>query len=117
MIHSSTKFFVLLLTAIFIGCSVEKPTQESGYFKPVPASFYEGLSFDLPKVPVPEFPDYSVSIEEVGAVPGGNTLNTDASRKPLQHVNEQGGGRVVVPRGSWQPGRMLLNGDNDLEAE
>src|SRR5699024_5727992 len=117
MIHSSTKFFVLLLTAIFIGCSVEKPTQESGYFKPVPASFYEGLSFDMPKVPVPEFPDYSVSIEEFGAVPDGNTLNTDAIRKAIKHVNEQGGGRVVIPRGIWKTGPIMLKSNINLHAE
>ncbi|MDR8393337.1 glycoside hydrolase family 28 protein [Aliifodinibius sp. S!AR15-10] len=83
----------------------------------MPDSFYEGISFDMPKVPVPEFPDYSVNIEEFGAVPDGNTLNTEAFRKAIAHVAEQGGGRVVIPQGIWKTGPITLQSNINLHAE
>ncbi len=116
MAHSS-RIFLLLLTAIFIGCSAKKAPQESEYFTPVPDSFYEDISFDMPTVQVPEFPDYSVSVEEFGAVPDGNTLNTEAFRKAIAHVTEQGGGRVVIPRGIWKTGPIILQSNINLHAE
>jgi hypothetical protein len=94
----------LLIIAIVLGCSAQQTSEQSEYFKPVPAHFYEGLTFDMPKVPVPELPDYSVSIEEFGAVSDGETLNTEAFRKAIDHVAEEGGGRVVIPKGIWLTG-------------
>ncbi|MDZ7691466.1 MAG: glycosyl hydrolase family 28-related protein [Balneolaceae bacterium] len=102
MVSRLLKIFIpLLLAFLFVGCSTENSPQDSDYFKPVPASFYEDLSFDMPRVPVPEFPDYSVSIEEFGAVGDGAALNTEAIRKAIEDVAEQGGGRVVIPKGIW----------------
>nr|WP_286670495.1 glycoside hydrolase family 28 protein [Fodinibius salsisoli] len=71
----------------------------------------------MPKIQVPQFPDYSVSIEEFGAVPDGNTLNTDAIRKAIDHVAEQGGGRVVIPRGIWKTGPIILESNINLHVE
>src|SRR5699024_3987330 len=110
-------FFFLFFVAALVHTSTVQQLEEQDYFKPVPASFYEGLSFEMPKDPVPEFPDYSDSIEEFGAVPDGNTLNTDAIRKAIKHVNEQGWGRVVIPRGIWKTGPIMLKSNINLHAE
>lgn len=107
----------LVLSVALVGCSAEETPQKAGYFTPVPDDFYEGISFDMSKVPVPEFPAYSVSVEEFGAVPDGSTLNTEAFRKAITHVSEQGGGRVVVPRGIWKTGPIVLESNINLHVE
>lgn len=116
-----SRFSILLLflffTVVLVYTSTAQQMEEQDYFKPVPASFYEDLSFDMPKVTVPKFPNYSVSIVEFGAVPDGNTLNTDAIKKAIEHVVEQGGGRVVIPRGIWKTGPIILNSNINLHVK
>ncbi len=46
----------LLLTVVLVHPSTGQQLVEQDYFKPVPASFYQDISFDMPKVQVPEFP-------------------------------------------------------------
>lgn len=47
----------------------------------------------IPLWPEEALPNYSVRIDEFGAV-----LNTDAIKKAIEHVAERGGGHVVIPR-------------------
>lgn len=89
----------------------------AGYFAPVPASFYEGLAFDMPRVGVPSIPDYTVSIVDFGAIGDGQTLNTDAFERAIDHVVQRGGGRVVIPKGVWLTGPIILQSNLNLHAE
>lgn len=86
-------------------------------FDPVPASFYEGLQFDMREVPLPSIPDYEVSITEFGALGDGETLNTQAFERAIDHVTERGGGRVVVPKGIWLTGPLILQSNLNLHLE
>ena len=63
---------------------------------------YEGVEFNMPRVAETQFPDYSVSIVDFGAVADGLTKNTEAFAKAIADVASKGGGRVVVPRGIWR---------------
>jgi polygalacturonase len=78
---------------------------------------YEGIEFDMPRVERPEFPDFEVSITEFGAVPGGQAMNTEAIRKAIDKVVENGGGKVVIPRGIWLTGPITLKSNVNLHAE
>lgn len=78
---------------------------------------YEGIEFDMPKVVVPSFPNRAVAITEFGAVGDGQTLNTDAIAKAIRFVAEKGGGRVVIPRGIWLTGPIVLGSNIDLHVE
>ena len=80
-------------------------------------NIYENIEFDMPEVIEPEFPDYSVSIIDFGAVGDGQTLNTKAITKAINSVAEKGGGRVIIPRGVWLTGPIVLKGNIDLHAE
>lgn len=72
---------------------------DKGYFAPVPASFFERLGFEMPYVAVPAIPNFSVSIVKFGAVGDGETVNAEAFERAIGHLSEQGGGRVIVPKG------------------
>lgn len=110
---------LLMLLLAAGGADVPSPNAPppGDYFAPVPDAFYEDLAFDMPRVEVPTFPDYTVRVTDYGAVGDGETLNTEAFDEALRHVSEQGGGHVVVPRGVWRTGPIALRSNVDLHVE
>jgi len=80
-------------------------------------SIYEGVEFDMPKVKVTEFPDFSVNIKDHGAVSDGLTKNTEAFAKAIDTVSEKGGGTVLVPRGIWLTGPIHFKSNVNLHLE
>lgn len=65
----------------------------------------------------PVFADYSVSIEEFGAVKGGMVSNTEAFKNAVRNVSENGGGHVIVPAGIYLTGPITLLSNVDLHLE
>lgn len=68
-------------------------------------------------VEMPVFADYTVSIEDFGAVKGGMVSNTEAINNAIKDVNEKGGGHVVVPAGIYLTGPITLLSNVDLHLE
>ncbi len=83
----------------------------------LPDEVYQGVPFDMAKVEQPLFPDYRVSIVDFGAVSGSRSLNTDAINGAIRHVNERGGGVVVIPAGMWVTGPIELLSNVCLHTE
>ncbi len=81
------------------------------------AQVYEGIEFKMPRVAEPSFPAYRVSITEFGAIGDGLTKNTEAFEKAIAHVAAKGGGTVVIPRGMWYTGPIVLKSNINLHAE
>ena len=81
------------------------------------AGFAKNLPFDMPKVSAPVFPSREVSITQYGAVGDGETLCTDAFAKAIDALAKQGGGRLVVPRGIWHTGPIVLKSNITLHLE
>jgi len=101
-------YFLLLLT---VGCS-EKPGADQSVI-----DIYKDIEFDMPKVIEPTFPDYTVSIIDYGAISDGQTLNTKAFTDAINEVSEKGGGTIVIPRGLWLTGPIVLKSNINLYAE
>lgn len=57
---------------------------------------------------IPAFPDRDFPVTNFGASPDGHTLNTEAFQKAIQACSAAGGGRVVVPSGTWLTGPIRL---------
>lgn len=51
----------------------------------------------LNRISAPVFPDRDFIITNYGAVPDGESDNTEAFRRAIEDCNSSGGGRVVVP--------------------
>jgi polygalacturonase len=104
------KIILPFLVVIFSSC-IES---SSGFDQ---LDFYKNLEFDMPVIEEPIIPDYSVSITDFDAVPGGQVLNTQAFADAIDAVTKQGGGRVTIPAGIWLTGPVILRSNLELHAE
>jgi polygalacturonase len=72
------------------------------------------LPFDLPDIPEPLFPQRTCDIRDYGAIPDGETPNTESFRKAIAECNAQGGGTIQVPEGDWLTGPIHLRSNIHL---
>jgi polygalacturonase len=63
------------------------------------------------------FPDRDFDIAKFGARSGGTQKNTQAFAKAIDAAHEAGGGRVVVPDGTWLTGAIHLRSNVNLYVE
>ncbi len=83
-----------------------------------PYSVYtENLPFAMPEVKAPVFPDRTVSLADFGAKGDGTSLCTEAFERAFQTLEKQGGGRLLVPRGVWFTGPIVLRSHVNLHLE
>lgn len=75
---------------------------------------FEGkLLADLPVVLAPSFKKDTFNLAKYGAVADGQTLNTEVFRKAIDAC-AVGGGTVLVPRGLWLTGPIVLKNNVNL---
>jgi polygalacturonase len=58
-----------------------------------------------------------LNITQFGAVGDGKALNTSAIQKAIDTCSRKGGGRVIVPKGTFVTGGILLKSNVDLHLE
>jgi hypothetical protein len=73
--------------------------------------------FAMPLVKEPVIPGNSVSIVDFGAVGDGQTLNTKAFADAIAEVSGKGGGKVIIPRGLWLTGPIILRSNINIYTE
>jgi polygalacturonase len=73
--------------------------------------------FKMPVVAEPVITDNTVSITDFGAVNDGQTLNTKAFADAIDELSKKGGGKVVIPRGLWLTGPIILKSNINIHAE
>ncbi len=78
---------------------------------------YNGLEFSMPVVQEPSIPDNGCYVTEFGAIGNGIANNREAFEKAIEAMVERGGGRVVVPRGIWLTGPIVLKSNIDLHLD
>ncbi len=66
--------------------------------------------FPLPIPPV--FPEKEVTITDFGATE--DVLCTDAIARAIAHIHEAGGGRVIIPEGTWLTGAIHMKSNVEL---
>jgi polygalacturonase len=76
-----------------------------------------GLPFPMPEIRLPAIPDRVCSIVDYGAVGDSLTTNTEAFAKAIAACAADGGGRVVVPSGTWLTGPIVLKSNIELHLE
>ena len=104
------KYF-LLLTMLAV-MSLQAQTKYSHYYTNLPCA--------VEQVQPVVIPDYTVYITEFGAKGDGETDCLEAFRKAVSHLKRNGGGHLVVPKGTWLvsgPIGLISNFDLHVEDE
>lgn len=65
----------------------------------------------------PVFADNILNICDFGAVSDGKTLNTDAINDAINECARIGGGKVIIPKGLWLTGPIILQSNINLHLE
>lgn len=77
--------------------------------------YYQNLPIELAKVQPVTFPEAKTNIAKYGARPNQDTLLcTEAIQTAIDELAAQGGGHVIVPRGTWKTGPIELRSNIDL---
>lgn len=101
------------LLAGFSSCCTDKEETTAD----VEPDIYQNVEFDMPKVAESTFPDYSVNIKDFGAIADGVTDNTKAFADAIENVSGKGGGKVIVPRGIFITGPIIMKSNINLHVE
>ena len=97
------------------GC--KQPNENAVSKNAISDALYRNLPFEMPEVQQPAFPAYEVNISKFGAKGDGMTLNTKAINDAIKEVNQRGGGKVIIPEGTWLTGPIELLSNVNLYTE
>ena len=75
------------------------------------------LPFHMSEIKAPKIPNRKVLLTDFNADPTGSSLCTDAFSKAITMLSLQGGGHLIVPRGVWLTGPIVLKSNIDLHLE
>ena len=106
-----------LLLAGISGCASRQTKDSAGISDRQIAELCAAAPFEMPAPALPQIPSRSVSLTDFGGVGDGVTLNTEAFAKAIGHLEEQGGGRLVVPAGIWRTGPIELKSHIELRLD
>jgi len=82
-----------------------------------PSDFKEKYAFELPKVYQPNFQLDTFNIINYGAKSDGIVMNTKAINDAIIDANAKGGGVVLIPRGLWLTGPIVLQSNVNLHLD
>ena len=103
-----------MVTAIFFAtCAISQTASQTTSQQ----DLYSGIEFKMPRVNEPVIPKNSVSIVDFGAKSNGQDLCTKAITDAIDAVSKKGGGRVIIPRGTWLTGPIILKSNIELYSE
>ncbi len=71
--------------------------------------------FEMPVFQKPVFPEKTVNLKNEGL--DSNKLITPIVQKAIDELSTQGGGQVVIPKGRWKTGRIILKSNVNLHFE
>jgi len=98
----------IFFSALLLGAALSLNAQ-SKYDK-----YYTNLPIEIEHVQEVKFPAAAVNIAQFGAVPDGKTECTEAFAAAIKELSDKGGGHVIVPRGVWKTGPIVLKSNIDL---
>lgn len=112
-ILSNNFFSRLLLGALALSLGACGSSEQAGSTQEEPAEtlaadVWDNVDAILAEINPPTFPDRDFLVTDYGAIGDGQKDNTEAFRQAIEACNQAGGGRVVVPEGSFFTGPIHL---------
>ena len=72
------------------------------------------IPFDMPVIQEPVFPERTIDIRDYGAVGDGKTVNTRTIARAIAACADAGGGKVLIPKGTWFTGPIHFKSNINL---
>src|SRR5215813_3894258 len=111
MFHQSRRVWliaaVMLCAAFAAGSRATLKTQQGN-------AGWSNVPAILGRIKAPTFPNRDFKITDYGAVADGTTDSTEGIRKAIAACNAAGGGRVLVPAGTFLTGAIHLKSNVNL---
>lgn len=101
---------LLLTTFISLASLVSAQKKDISYY-------IQNAPFKFGEIVLPTIPQKDYNIKDFGGVADGKTLNTKAFEKAINTINQNGGGRLVVPKGIWLTGPIEMKSKIDFHVE
>ena len=71
----------------------------------------------LDRIALPEIPEVKVSAPEAGIVPDSDALQTEALQQAMDALSQKGGGRLILPAGTYHTGALRMRSHVALHLE
>jgi len=81
------------------------------------AYYTKAAPFTMPVVPLPSIPKKEFNLKDFGGIADGKILNTEAFAKLIHACEQAGGGRAIVPAGTWLTGPIEMKSNVELHLE
>ncbi|MFT3844922.1 MAG: glycoside hydrolase family 28 protein [Lacibacter sp.] len=119
--------FAVMLLLFSVACSAQKETADYDKLNTLLTKDQVGAAalpdkigtikapFPMPQLQRPLFPNFSISIVSKGAKEGEKI--TRVIQQAINEVSQQGGGKVIIPEGNWNSGRIILKSNVELHFE
>ncbi|MEE3226352.1 MAG: glycosyl hydrolase family 28-related protein, partial [Bacteroidota bacterium] len=114
------RFRYLLLTVIAVGLvsvSCKKKDEQPKADLAQTENVWAQADAIIKEIGTVTFQDSVFNINEYGAVADGTTLNTEAFKAAIAACNQAGGGKVLVPKGTYLTGPIHLKSNVNLHLE
>jgi DNA sulfur modification protein DndE len=79
--------------------------------------FNDKYQYELPSIYQPSFRKDTFNIVQYGAKSDGQTLNSKAINQAIEICNAAGGGTVLIPKGLWLTGPIVLKSNVNLHLD
>ena len=109
-------YFLIVFTigAILAACGGGTKLQGKQNSEADSLSYEQQIAHVRSQIKAPQFPDKNYMVTTFGAVGDGKTSNTEAFKKAIEACSKKGGGRVVVPQGTFLTGAIYLKSNVNL---
>ncbi len=97
----------LTLTLLCLTITISAQTDKYSYL-------YDNLPFKMPKVQQTNFPNRTISLTDYNIIGDGQTNHQKIIQKTIDEISAKGGGKLVVPSGTWLTGPIMLKDNVNL---
>lgn len=115
LIIITSLIFIAVLGLVYRKNSKNNLASENSAWEKFKQSDEIPFPFDEPKALT--FPENICNIVDFGAVPDGETKNTESFKKAIEACAQKGGGKVYVPEGRWLTGAIHLKSNINLNLD
>lgn len=116
--HYSISFILALFVVTIFSCkNTAKENKNDSDVAENSVSPWDNADEIIRNIVVPEFRDKTFNVEDYGAVADGTTNNSKAFADAITACSEDGGGKVLVPKGQYLTGPIHLKSNVNFHLE